>query len=173
MFNLRHQLIALFLALNASYAAAFTVEITESELQHKLEKLMPFEARKLSFILTFTSPSIKLTAGEDVIRVTSKFDLIGGQGLHKSGIVTIKGLMHYEPSSASVFLRNPVIESIDVVDTEESVLPKVRLATQLVATGFFALKPVYVINGETIKGGIAKAFLKSMRVEDEKLILDF
>lgn len=163
-------LLTLALTLLPAAASAFSHEISQAELQDKVAAAMPLEIKKRFYKLVISDPEIDLGGGDGRVAVVARLGLTTGSG-QANGVVSFTGVPTYDPATASLFLSGVVIRDLRVDGAPESHLPGIRVIAQLAASHAFARHPIHVIRGDSLKSGMAKAFLKSVAVEDNKLIL--
>ena len=77
-------------------AISYTVEITQQELQEKVEAMMPLKKKKLFVLVTLSEPQVELISESNEIGLQAKIS-IAGPGISESGIANIKGTLEYRP----------------------------------------------------------------------------
>lgn len=164
-------LAALAPALVCQAAWGFTHEVTEAELQQKVSAAMPVEIRKPTYALTISDPVIDLAGTDQTVGIVAQVALDVPQQIKAAGTVTLSGRLVYEPQGYAFYLRNVVIRKLEVEGAQESLLPALRLVTQFAVARALAAQPIYSIKDDSMKARFARAFLKSVSVEDRKLVL--
>ena len=165
--------VSLVLLVWAPVALSLSIEVPEEELQQKLSAAMPFEIKKYLITVIISDPKIQLGTDVDEIHVASKVNVIAPGGKSGSGSLRIKGPILYDPGTVSFFLKDPVVEELSVDNLVASYSEPVKQVVQALITRTFAKYPIYTISGEGFKNAIAKSFLKSVSIENSKLILLF
>lgn len=163
-----------FLLLQSSAVSAFsyTLELTEGELQEKAEALMPLEKRKFFITTILSNPNIDLTNGSSEIDLSTDVQVTAPGNITGKGSVNFTGSIRYENKSGSFFFDNLKVISLDIKQVPEATLPKIRKMLEFVAKKFLAVKPIFTFKDDSLKHKLAKATLKSVTVENEKLLVE-
>ena len=163
--------VGMFVASQAANALTYTVEISEAELQEKIEKLMPIEKKKFLVTVTLSDPDVDLTVGEYQIGLFSNVHVHAPGGVKGKGEVKIVGALRYDAENGQFFFDNPKIEQLSSENIPPKVLPTVKELAQLSVSKYLETKPVYKLSDEKLKHKLAKAMLQSVKVEDNHLLL--
>lgn len=166
-------LLACVLLIHTPFVFAFTIEVSEAELQQKLSAAMPFEMKKYLMTVILSEPTIELGTDVNEIHVITHVDVIAPGGKSGSGRVKIKGPIHYDPGVSSFFLKDPVVEELEIDKLPMAYTSSANLIVQTLVTKALAKHPVYTLSGDGFKNSLAKTFLKSVSIENSKLILLF
>lgn len=151
---------------------AFTIEIGKSELQEKVSAIMPYEAKKPLYTLVVTDAVVDFDGSQEKIVIVANIRLfISLSQFVPTASIVLRGGLEYDPAAAGFFLRNTVVEKINLNNTPEIYAPLIKRASQTVASKVFADKPVYVINKDSTQMQLASLFLKSVSIRDDRLIL--
>jgi hypothetical protein len=165
-------LLSIFVLAFISEAAwGFTHEIAEAELQQKVVAAMPVEIRKPAYVLTISDPVVDLAGNNEIVGVVAQVVLEIPEQTKAVGTVTLSGKLAYEPQSYAIYFRNVLIRKLEVEGVQDAFLPAVRLVAQFAVARAFAARPIYVIKDDSLKAKFARAFLKSISVQDHKLVL--
>lgn len=167
----RSLLSAMALLLVCQAAWGFTHEVAEAELQQKVSAAMPVEIRKPAYALTISDPVIDLAGADETVGVVAQVALDLPENMKAAGTVAVSGKLVYDPRAYAFFLRNVVVRKLEVEKAQESLLPVLRLGAQFALARALSVHPVYVIKDDSLKARFARALLKSVSVEDHKLIL--
>ena len=173
MNNLSKALFALLFLVWVPFAFAFTIEVSEAELQQKLSAAMPFEMKKYLVTVILSDPKIELGTDVSEVHVISDVDVIVPGGKGGAGRLKIKGPIFYDASLGSFFLKHPVVEELAIDKLPAAYSNAADLIVQALVTKTMAKYPFYTLNGDSFKSGLAKVFLKSVSIENSKLILQF
>jgi len=164
-------LVILFLYSSTGLAFTYTLELSEPELQDKANALMPLEKKKFFITTILTNPTIDLVNGSEDINLTTDVQVKAPGNLSGSGVVSFIGSIRYQNESGSFYFDNLRVVSLEIEQLPKEALPKVQKVLEFVAKKFLAVKPVYTFKDNNLKHKLAKAALKSVRIENEKLLV--
>ncbi len=152
-------------------ALTYTVEITEAELQEKIEAMMPLEKNKLFISVILSDPDITLIEGNDEVGIFSNIEVVTPVGKGK-GKAYITGTLSYDPEKGAFFYKKPKIDRLEIDKVPEKYIPKVKKIAEKLARKILKKKPVYKLKDDTLKQKLAKSLLQSVSVKDKVLLLE-
>ena len=164
-------LVILFLYSPGGMAFSYTLELTEPELQDKANSLMPLEKKKFFITTILTNPIIDLVNGSGEINLTTDVQVKAPGNLSGSGVVSFIGSIRYENETGSFYFDNLRVVSLEIGQIPNETLPKVQKMLEFVAKKFLSVKPVYTFKDNNLKHKLAKAALKSVAIENERLLV--
>lgn len=151
----------------------FTVEVTEEELQSKVQALMPLEINKLGVVTLLSNSTVLIENDPKLLTVISDVGVTLPNGLSYSGRVKMNASLIYQPESFSFFLKDVKIIEMTVERLQEPYLPIVRNFAQIMAVRIFSTHPIYTLKSDSVKNRLVKSTLKSVTIEDKKIVLSF
>ena len=169
---MKRWLLAIVLLMSWQQAQAYTLEISAEELQAKVTAMMPIEKKKFFVTVTLSNPAVDLAVGDNKIGIFSDIKLRTPGGVSGSGSLKVTGALKYVADEGAFYLQSPQIISLESTDISANMLPKVRELAQLAVQEFLARKPVYRLQDDNIKHNLAKAVLQSLKVENNKLVVE-
>jgi hypothetical protein len=110
--------------------------------------------------------------GDNKIGIFSDIKLRTPGGVSGTGSLKITGELKYVADEGAFYLQSPQIISLESTDISANMLPKVRELAQLAVQEFLARKPVYRLQDDNIKHNLAKAVLQSLKVENNKVVVE-
>ncbi|VAW61508.1 hypothetical protein MNBD_GAMMA11-2537 [hydrothermal vent metagenome] len=166
--------LVIFMMLLSQTAMAFsyTLEISEKELQEKVSKMMPLEKKKYFVTVILSEPVIDLTGGNNEIGIFSHVKIIAPGSIEGAGKVKITGSLRYDSKTGSFFFKHPEIVSLEVNDVPEKYMPNIKKIAQSAVSKILATRPVYKLKDDNLKQKLAKSVLKSIKVENKKLLVE-
>ena len=162
----------LFLYCNFAAAFTYTLELTETEIQTKAEAMMPLEKKKFFVTSILTNPIVDLIASTNEIGLSSDIQIKAPGNISGKGSVSFSGSLRYENDTGSFYFDNLNITELEIEKVPETSLPKIKKMLEFVASKFLTRKPVYKFKDNNLKHKLAKATLKSIKVENETLLLE-
>lgn len=158
----------------SSLASAFTytLEITEEELQSKVEAMMPIEKKKFFVTVVLSAPDVDLKVGDDLIGLSTNIHVAAPGGVNGEGNAKITGTLRYEANAAAFYFDNPRVVKLDSKNISPDVLPMVKELSQLAVSKILEVKPVYKLTDDKLKHKLAKSMLLSVKVENNLLLVE-
>lgn len=154
-----------------SDAFTYDLEITEAELQEKLEAMMPLEKKKLFFKTIVTDPKVKLISASNEIAIYANVAAHAPGGLTLTGSTQLQGSLRYDAEKGAFYFDNAKVKHLKIDQLPEQFAPKVKELTQTAVTNGTGRRPVYVLNDDNLKQKLAKSVLKSVLVKGSSLIV--
>jgi hypothetical protein len=156
---------------NPGFSLSYTMEVSEKELQKKVQAFMPLTQKNNLVSVTLKNPVIDIMKDTNKIGLSSAIDATALGGIKGNGIIDVAGNIVYNKDQGAFFLQN--IEVLDfksdkINDSYKDIV-KV-LAQQLLNTALKA-HPIYQFDTSKTEGKIAKSSFKSVKIRDEKLLL--
>lgn len=166
-------ILILFLLLSSQLASAFsyTLEIAEGELQEKVSKMMPLKLKKYFITIILTEPKINLLKDNNKIGIFTHIEVKAPGGIKGTGKVSIVGSLSYDSKNNGFFLKNPIIEKLEINKIPDKYMPKIRSISQKGISKLLTKRPVYRLKDDNLKHKLAKSVLKSVSVNNEKLFV--
>ncbi|WP_028293342.1 DUF1439 domain-containing protein [Oceanobacter kriegii] len=164
--------LALLLALTSSLASAYTIELTEAELQQRLESMMPMHRDRYFMKVTLDKPELDLTLGDGLLGFGALMTVEAPGDLGGDVKVKIAGELVYNADRGTFYLKKPKILSMDSSHISVGNQAQVKSVIEPLASKYLERKPVYTLDDEDLKQKLAKAVLKSVTVQDNKLVLE-
>ena len=165
--------LALGLLMVSMVANAFTLvkEVSESELQAQVERMMPFEQKTLFATLIVSQPLITLAEGEDRVGVRAHIQTLYPNGAKGSGIVGVRGRVIYERSEGAFYIQNPELETLEIKGVDPAMSELIKPYVQALSSGALASTPIFELDDKDAQQRLAKSSLQSVEVKDGKLLI--
>lgn len=163
-----------FLVLHCASALAFsyTLELSETDIQERADAMMPLEKKKFFVTAVLTNPVLDLIETTNEIGLSTDVAIKAPGNIVANGKVSFTGTLRYENDDGSFYFENLKVVSLDVKKVPPATLPKIKKILEFVAKKILAKKPVFTFKDNSLKHKLAKSALKSILVEDEKLIVE-
>lgn len=148
--------------------------ITQQQLQEQINQHFPFSETYLAlFEINYENPVVKIDAEKDRIAVgldaVTAFKLGGKE---YKGTALISGGLKYVPDTASFYLTDARIETLQITDIPEKYSEQVTKYGSEVLAAYLEKKPVYTITDDNLEMRAAKLLLKDVRAETGALIVE-
>jgi len=161
-----------FLLAQSSVASAYTVELTQNEVQAAVADYFPVKHISPFVMLTAHNPKVSLEPKNG--RIGLEFSVLA----NVPGILTgegrglIDGDLEYRDKTGEFYLRDPKIKSLELYDMPAEVTATVKLALQALMKQSLPVMLVYKLQDNDLKQRMAKSVLSSVTVRDGKLLLE-
>ncbi|MBT5231969.1 MAG: DUF1439 domain-containing protein [Methylococcales bacterium] len=152
-------------------AIAFTVELTEAELQEKIDAKMPLQKSRFYISVIISDPDVVLMPGSDRLGIQCKIVAALPGNLKGNGTLYVDGGIEYVQEEGAFYFVDPKINTLVIEGISKKVEKKVKKLVGKVVKHSMNHFPVYTFKNN-LKHKFAKALLDSVTVKDEKLILE-
>ncbi|MGK0398077.1 MAG: hypothetical protein ACJA0I_000367 [Gammaproteobacteria bacterium] len=167
-------LLTILLVLNCASALAFsyTLELSESEIQERVDAMMPLEKKKFFVTTVLTNPVIDLIKSTNELGLSTDVAFKAPGNIVGSGRVSFTGMLRYDNDTGAFYFDDLKLVSLNVKKVSPESLSKIKKVLQSVASQFLAKKPVFRFKDNNLKHNLAKSTLKSITVDNENLIIE-
>lgn len=152
-------------------ALDYTQEITEQEIQEKVSALMPLEKKRYFVTVKISDPKIDLIKEINEVGILANIEVIAPGGIKGRGEVMIQGALDYDAKKGAFYFNQPKIVSLKIDQVPTDFIPDIQALAQTALTKALASYPVYKFKDDNLKHRLAKSVLKSLQVQDEKLLI--
>jgi len=150
--------------------ATYTVTRTRAQLQQAVAQRFPVSHEQFLIKVTLSNPTVLLRTADRRIGVELDANIAPPLGGSVHGRMALLGEPWYDRASKSFFLRNPVVDHIDVPGFQLANDERVRSALSAVAARALDGTPVYTLEGDrSADERKAELWLKEVYVKDDKL----
>ncbi len=158
--------------LSVQTALAWTIELSEDELQERINKRVPVEKKKLFFTVLVTAIDVELTEGSDRIGLVADMEIKSPHLTSGKGRAHMDGMLSYSQKDGNFYLLEPQVREVKFENIPDKYHGLVRKIFQRAIQKRLANTPVYTLDENKTKHKIAKTLLKSVKVVDRKLVLE-
>lgn len=153
----------------------FVVELTQAQLQEKLDARFPIaKPYLLVLVLTYSEPEVTLTEGSDRVSFGVKATLnilIGGQPKPLGGHGIVSTGVQYNPEDYSFYLNDPRLEQLDIQGVPIKYTAIVNDLAKQMLEERINRTPIYTLKETDLKQEAARLILKGLTVHDGKLVI--
>ena len=153
----------------------FVIRVPESKIQEKLQEKLPLTKTYLFVVqVTLDNPRVQLVNGTK--RVSAGLDVIFNITLNKNpkpmgGTVDVSGGILYSAENGQFFLKNPVIEKLEVQGIPQIYTDKVNKALTKALADYYEKHPIYTLSATDAKQAAARMVLKNVIIENQELVV--
>ena len=162
-------LLILFCVVNTAHA--FTLKVTEAELQQKIEKKIPLDYQTVLIGVELTKATVDLGAIPDAI--TMRFALIAsllGEP-YGNGTLHVHAKPRYDRDTAALYLDELTIDSMKIDDVQPDTMSQIIPIVELLLQNNLAKTPVYKFDEKGIRALVKKSVIKSVEVKHKQIII--
>lgn len=164
-------MIVMAVASQLTMAFAYTIEISEQELQERVVAMMPLKQKVLFVTVTLTEPMVDLIKDNDEIGLQATIAVTAPGGVKGEGLVHLTGSIVYDSVKGAFYFHKPTIVRLDVKHVSEQYAANIKEIAQLIVSNAMSQYPVYKFKDDNTRHRMAKATLKSIAVENEQLLI--
>ncbi len=165
-------LVTSFGLLFAHNGFAYTVEITEQQLQEKLNA-KTFKHEDSLIKAEVTSSKIRLIDEGDKVELSAAVKILVLKQIEGLGNMSVQGRIEYMPEKGEFYFRDATITALTIDQIAPEYLPLIQQALQKTITKALQERPIYVLDDNDMKQKLAKSRLNSVIVKDKTLVFDF
>jgi len=163
-------LLALF-ALTES-AHAYTVEITQKEIQSMVASIFPIK-QQLPFVsTTLSDPRIHILRGNNRLRLSVAVSTAFSNNITSSGVAEIEGEVDYDSVKGEFYLRQPTITKLQFDQLPQEYEQQARSVVSGLTQQSLPIIVIYRLDEKDIKQAVTRRVLKGISVKDGKLVAD-
>lgn len=151
-----------------------TIALSEADVQQRVQTQFPVaRALPLAGTLTLSNPVVNLRDPKG--RVGLLLDAAVGvpQLGRMAGQTEVSGAVRFDAGKGQFMLDDARVESLRIPGVPPNYLSTVQAAANATVAATLQSLPIYTLRDENLAEKYAKANLKSVRIEDRKLLLDF
>ena len=153
-------------------AHAWTVELTEADLQAKIDRRLPIEKQKLLFTVLVSALKVELSEGSERIGMVADMEIKSPHLSSGKGRAWLDGTLRYESSEGSFYFQQTEVREVKFENIPAKYHGLLRELLQHAVQRRLAETPVYQLDENKTKQQLAKALLKSVKVIGGKLVLE-
>ncbi len=153
----------------------YVFSFSEAEIQQKLEKNLPLtKAYFLIIQVTLKNPRVQLQNDSD--KVNAGLDVVLNMTVNQNalplgGSLEVSAGIRYVDEEGEFFLTDPAIEKLQVQGISEKYIEKANSALTMALSEYFENYPIYTFSSLDAKQVTARMVLKSVVVENQKLVV--
>ncbi len=167
------RILTLLLALLAGgNAAAYTLELSDKELQQAVQGHFPIVQETLFSRVTLSRPEVRLNAKSNRIGLAVSVALSVQKTLVGQGRGLIDGTLEYRAKTGEFYLRDPRLRQVRLSRVKPEYNTLVRDFLGGLTRQAFPFIVVYRLQDDDLRQRMLKASLKSVRVRGGKVLVE-
>jgi len=167
-------LLATVLLLLANNVAAFsyTLELSEKDVQVRVEEKMPIEKKKYFITVIVSNPKIEFSSASEKIGIDSDIQVKLPGGFVSNGEAYIEGGVTYKSKQGEFFLIDSEVKKVSFDKLPKKFEADVIKIVDLTTKKVLGKTPVYKFKDNNLKHKLAKSTLKSVHIKNGMLALE-
>ena len=158
-----------FLQKTASFN--YTIELSERNLQEKVNAMMPLEKTRFFLTVRLSKPKLELIDVSNEIVLFTHIDVIAPGGIKGSGRGQLSGSLRYEATSGELFLDSPKLKNLQIDWFPKMFSNSVAMIAEPLLATASAKYPVYRLRDDNATHQLAKSTIKSIKVKNHNLVI--
>ena len=151
---------------------SYTFALKAEDLEKKMTQAFPIKIKKLIFVFKITDPVIILPKGSvDRIGIGMSIKVSIPGLLSAKGNAVVEGEVDYDPDQGEFFFFDPEIKEMDIHGLPRRYGEEVRGLFEGIIRSTLGDMSIFKFDQDDKKQKIAKRFLKSVKVKDERLMI--
>jgi len=144
-----------------------TIELSEAELQSRLDQRFPIEKSAIVAKVALDHPHVLLDATSDRIGIECEAHAIAVLAGEHHGKVGVSGRLEYDRETSTVYLVDPEIVRAEFPDLPQEHLPMIRDAASIALKTNLARIPLHHLDGVP-----ERALVQSVDVKEGRVIVE-
>lgn len=144
-----------------------TIELSEAELQSRLDQRFPIEKSAVVAKVALDHPRVVLDAASDRIGIECEAHAIAVFAGEHHGKVAVNGRLEYDRETSTVYLVDPEIVRMEFPDLPQEHLPMIRDAASIALKTKLARIPLHQLDGVP-----ERALVQSVDVKEGRVIVE-
>ena len=153
-------------------AYAWTVELTQDELQTRVNRMVPLEKNQLVFTLLVSAIDVELKEGSDRVGLIGKMEIKSPHFSTGKGMAYIEGKPVYQPADGAFYFTDAQVKDVRFENVPDKYRAVIGKLFEIAIRDRLAETPIYKLDKAKTKQQIARTLLKSVKVVDRKLVLE-
>jgi hypothetical protein len=167
-----HWLLALLLLCPGAQALAYSVEISQEEVQAAVATVFPIR-QQIPFITTeFSNPTVRLVKGSNRIRLGLAVRASFADQAATSGQAEIEGELGYDPARGEFHLRQPAITGLDIDALPPDSVAALKILLNAATQQILPSVVLYRLDERDFRQGMMRRALKGVSVRDGRLFAE-
>lgn len=150
----------------------YRLELSEQDLQEKLDELLPVSKTKYGSTLYLSDPRIRLHGNSREVGLFCRADVHAPLNLKISGSAKFRGAVVYEQEEAAFYIRRLKIEQLVISGLPEGLSKNLKRLAQIATATALERYPVYTLGNVESTHKFARMALRSLRVNGDKLEIE-
>lgn len=166
-------IIVAFLPISSALAFTNTITLEQEQIQQRVNKAFPVNFGNQELSIEFYHPKLKLSNDKNQILLTTHAKIVSYDELLEHSTISFGGKPYYYSQNGEFRLRDLWLQAFKAKGLDPAQELQITLLVNLALSSVLVDIPIYTLNDENLRERIAKKRLRSAKVVDGKLELEF
>jgi hypothetical protein len=166
-------IVGLFLPICNGFAFTSTITLSESQIQQRVIKAFPINFGNSELSIEFYRPKVILSKDRNQIILRSHAKIAANDEILERSIISFGGKPYYLAGKGEFRLRDLWLRSFETQSLTPQEEIQLTLLVNMALTSVLLDIPIYTLNDNDLREKIARKRLKSAKVVDGALELEF
>lgn len=148
-----------------------TISLSQLELQQQLDQMGSAQYQDALLSVVVKEPKVELTQGSDKIGLRGKVETVLLGSMQASAVLHLRGSVVYKAKEGAFYLHNIELLSLQSEQIPQQQLAHVKSIVESLLNQLLKEQPIYALSETEKSEQLAKAILKSVSVENAKVLL--
>lgn len=153
-------------------AQAWTVDITEDQIQAEVATMFPIRQQLPFVTAVFSDPRMHIVTGSDRMRLALTVTTTFPNQVEAKGQAEIEGSLGYDATTGEFHLIRPAVTQLQSDLLQQDSLELVRLMANAIAEQYITHVAIYRLDERDFQQGMMRRKLKGIQVRDGKFIAE-
>ena len=149
------------------------VPLDEATLQSAIVGAFPVKGKERLYSYTLENPHLTLPEKGNRLRFSSDLAVRLPVGGPVKGIITVECGLRYDPATAALFAEHVKLTGLDIRKLPRGVTASLKPVITPLLDSTLKKQPLYTLTNATLPESLARATLKSVRVESGHIVAVF
>ncbi|MDH5510054.1 MAG: DUF1439 domain-containing protein [Nitrospinota bacterium] len=154
-------------------AGAYTITLTGEDIQAQVEQNFPVEEKNMFSSLTLQNPRVELKEGTDRVGLVLDAAVKALGGIETNGVVHLDGALRYVRENGEFLLVDAVARKVEIDGASEVARRTVAQLITAALRDYFDKNPIYKFDPKDMTQVMIMSALKSVKVSEGKLMIEF
>lgn len=153
------------------FAFEYDIELSQQQLQEKIEKKFPYEKKKLLTKTTLSNPKVMLKDGSEKVYMNSDVTFNAPGDISLKAYVEFNGKVIYDNEKKEFYLQNLEIEQLNFDKIPAKFHNTIKSTLEAILPIILNQYPIYTLKENTLKKTATALLLKNIKVENNLMII--
>ncbi len=159
------------ISFSSSYGFAYTIELSQNQLQEKIDKKFPFIKKKFLIKTIVNNPIVKLQNELNHIRISFDVKIIATKTIGFNTSAIVKGILKYKQKEKNFYFNKLEVIELNVKNIPKKFHKGLKKTVEFIATSYLSNFPVYKIKNKGLKLKLVGALLKDIKIQNHILYI--
>jgi Protein of unknown function (DUF1439) len=150
---------------------SYTVELSQVELQEKMEKKFPFKKKKFLLTTLVSNPIVKLQNELNHILISFDIKIMATKTISFNTSAVVQGMLEYKQEEKSFYFKELEVTELNLKNIPKKFHKGLKKTIIFVATSYLNKFPVFKIKDKGLKLKLVGALLQDIKIQNHILYI--